>query len=166
MARLVIAAISGAVGGATIGFLAGGFLGARRRVNLDLADERGVVVGVRDGQPAALRALLESRPLRVDRVRGAQPVATVFSHEYRTPDETVGDQPISPRRALISRGRQQAPMGSPLGFCPDGATGRRQRPQVGHSSVRAENVPGPALTRNVPGGCECAGSRTKLPYLP
>ena len=91
MARLVIAAISGAVGGGTIGFLAGGFLGARRRANLDLADER---VGVRGGQPAAMRALLEGGPMWVDRVRGAQPVATVFSPEDRTPDETMRDQPI------------------------------------------------------------------------
>ena len=73
-ARLFLAAVCGAIGGGTIGFLAGGFLGARRRATLDLAEERGVVVGVRGGNPAAVRALAGAgarpgRPPRRHQVR-------------------------------------------------------------------------------------------------
>jgi hypothetical protein len=94
MARLVLAGICGAIGGGTIGFLAGGFLGARRRANLDLADERGVVVGIQGGNPAAVRALAGAGAMRVDRLVGTRPVDTVTSHEARTPAETVQDQAI------------------------------------------------------------------------
>ena len=93
-ARLILAAVCGAIGGGTIGFLAGGFLGARRRATLDLAEERGVVVGVRGGNPAAVRALAGAGAVRVDRLVGPRPVDTVTSHEERTPSETVQDQPI------------------------------------------------------------------------
>ena len=55
--RIIIAVFAGLVGGGTIGFLAGGFLGARRRANLDLAEERGVVVGIGGGNAAAADAL-------------------------------------------------------------------------------------------------------------
>lgn len=95
-ARLIIAAVCGAVGGGTIGFLAGGFLGARRRATRDLADERGVVVGMQGGNAAAVRALANAGAMRVDRVRGAQPVDTVTSHEADTPSGTVMDQSIPP----------------------------------------------------------------------
>ena len=94
MARLILAAVCGAVGGGTIGFLAGGFLGARRRSTLDLAEERGVVVGLQGGQPDAVNALIGAGAMRVDRLVGARPVDTVASHEARTPSETVKDQPI------------------------------------------------------------------------
>ncbi|HEV3363754.1 MAG TPA: hypothetical protein VG795_06375 [Acidimicrobiia bacterium] len=92
--RLILAMFSGAVGGGTIGFLAGGFLGARRRANLDLADERGVVVGVRGGNPAAIQALASAGAIRIDRVVGSRPVDTLASHEARTPSETTMEQPI------------------------------------------------------------------------
>lgn len=92
--RLVLAAISGAVGGGTIGFLAGGYLGARRRATRDLADERGVVVGMRGGNPAAVQALAGAGAMRVDRVAGRQPIDTITSHEDRSPSETMKDQPI------------------------------------------------------------------------
>lgn len=92
--RLLLAALSGAIGGGTIGFLAGGFLGARRRATLDLAEERGVVVGMQGGNPAAVRALADAGPIRVDRLAGAFPIDTVTSHEDRTPSESVRDQPI------------------------------------------------------------------------
>ena len=94
VARLILAAFCGAVGGGAAGFLAGGFLGARRRAVLDLADERGVVVGIQGGNPAAVRALAGAGPVRIDRLRGARPVDTVTSHEDRTPSETTQDQPI------------------------------------------------------------------------
>ena len=94
MARLLIAAVCGAVGGGTIGFLAGGFIGARRRATLDLAEERGVVVGLQGGQPDAVKALVDAGAMRVDRLVGARPVDTVTSHEPRTPSETVKAQPI------------------------------------------------------------------------
>lgn len=94
VARLILAAVSGAVGGGTIGFLLGGFLGARRRARLDLADERGVVVGVQGGNPAAVRALASAGAMRVDRVRGAQPIGTVASHESGAPSETTLGGPI------------------------------------------------------------------------
>lgn len=94
MARVILAAVCGAIGGGTIGFLGGGFLGARRRATLDLADERGMVVGMQGGNAAAVRALANAGAMRVDRVRGAQPVDTVASHEADTPSETVMDQPI------------------------------------------------------------------------
>ena len=94
VARIILAAVCGAIAGGTIGFLGGGFLGARRRAVLDLADERGVVVGVRGGNPAAVRALAGAGAMRIDRVRGARPVDTVASHEERTPSETTQDQPI------------------------------------------------------------------------
>lgn len=93
-ARLILAAVCGAIGGGAIGFLAGGFLGARRRATLDLADERGVVVGVQGGNPAAVRALATAGAMRVDRVRGAQPVDTVASREARAPSGGVTDRPI------------------------------------------------------------------------
>lgn len=91
---LLIAAVCGAVGGGTIGFLAGGFIGARRRATLDLADERGVVVGMQGGNPAATRALADAGALRIDRLVGASPIDTIASHEDRTPSETVKGQPI------------------------------------------------------------------------
>ena len=94
VARLILAAICGAIAGGTIGFLAGGFLGARRRAVLDLAEERGVVVGVQGGNPAAIRALADSGAVRIDRLYGTRPVDTLASHERRTPSETVKDQPI------------------------------------------------------------------------
>lgn len=94
MARLILAAVCGAIGGGTIGFLLGGFLGARRRATLDLADERGVVVGVQGGNPAAVRALANAGAMRVDRVRGHQPIDTVTSGEADTPSESMLDQPI------------------------------------------------------------------------
>lgn len=94
MARVAVAAFSGAIGGGTIGFLAGGFLGARRRAVLDLAEERGVVVGIQGGNPEATAALADAGAMRVDRVAGQVPVDTVASHEEATPAETVKDQPI------------------------------------------------------------------------
>lgn len=94
MARLILAGICGAIGGGTIGFLAGGFLGARRRANMDLAEERGVVVGIQGGNPAAVRALSGAGAMRVDRLVGTQPIDTVTSHEAGTPSETMQNQPI------------------------------------------------------------------------
>jgi hypothetical protein len=94
VARLILAAVCGAIGGGTIGFLLGGFLGARRRATLDLAEERGVVVGVQGGNRAAVRALANAGAMRVDRVRGNQPIDTVASHEAHSPSETILDQPI------------------------------------------------------------------------
>jgi hypothetical protein len=94
LGRLVLAAFSGAVGGGTIGFLIGGFIGARRRANLDLAEERGVVVGMQGGNPEATAELVNAGAVRVDRMLGQTPVDTVTSHEDRTPAETVRDQPI------------------------------------------------------------------------
>jgi hypothetical protein len=92
--RLLIAAVCGAIGGGTIGFLAGGFIGARRRATLDLADERGVVVGMQGGNPAAVEALARAGAMRIDRLAGVNPIDTVTSHEERTPSETVRDQPV------------------------------------------------------------------------
>ena len=94
MARVILALVCGAIGGGTIGFLAGGFLGARRRANLDLADERGVVVGVRGGNPAAIKALATAGAIRIDRLVGTRPIDTLESHEARTPSESTTDQPI------------------------------------------------------------------------
>jgi hypothetical protein len=92
--RLILAAVCGAVGGGTIGFLLGGFLGARRRASRNLADERGVVVGLQGGNAAAVRALASAGAMRVDRVRGDQPIDTVASHEAHAPSEGVLHQPI------------------------------------------------------------------------
>lgn len=92
--RVVIAVFAGLVGGGTIGFLAGGFLGARRRANRDLAEERGVVVGIQGGNAAAVEALVEAGPMRVDRLVSQVPVDTVTSHEEASPSETTKDQPI------------------------------------------------------------------------
>jgi hypothetical protein len=92
--RVILCAFSGAVAGGLIGFLIGGFLGARRRANLDLADERGVVVGVQGGNAAATAALVEAGPMRVDRIVNRVPVDTVTSHEEATPSETMTGQPI------------------------------------------------------------------------
>lgn len=94
IARLILAAVCGAIAGGTIGFLAGGYLGARRRAVLDMAEERGVVVGIQGGNPAAERALAEAGAMRIDRLLGTRPVDTIESHEDRTPSETVKDQPI------------------------------------------------------------------------
>lgn len=94
IARLILAAVCGAIAGGTIGFLAGGYLGARRRAVLDMAEERGVVVGIQGGNPAAERALAEAGAMRIDRLLGTRPVDTVESHEDRMPSETVKDQPI------------------------------------------------------------------------
>lgn len=94
LGRLVLAAFSGALGGGTIGFLLGGFLGARRRANLDLAEERGVVVGMQGGNPDATAELIKAGAMRVDRMLGQTPIDTVASHEDRTPSESVLDQPI------------------------------------------------------------------------
>lgn len=92
--RVVIALFSGAVAGGTIGFLVGGFLGARRRANRDLAEERGVVVGIQGGNPAAAEALIEAGPMRVDRLVHQVPLDTVTSHEKDAPSETTRHQPI------------------------------------------------------------------------
>lgn len=92
--RVVIAVFAGLVGGGTIGFLAGGFLGARRRANLDLAEERGVVVGIQGGNPAAAEALVAASPIRVDRLANQVPIDTVTSHEEASPSETMLNQPI------------------------------------------------------------------------
>jgi hypothetical protein len=92
--RIIIAVFAGLVGGGTIGFLAGGFLGARRRANLDLAEERGVVVGIGGGNAAAADALIEAGPMRVDRLVHQVPVDTVTSHEEGSPSETTMQQPI------------------------------------------------------------------------
>lgn len=92
--RVIIAVFAGLVGGGTIGFLAGGYLGARRRANLDLAEERGVVVGIQGGNAAAADALVEAGPMRVDRLVNQVPIDTVTSHEEATPSETARDQPI------------------------------------------------------------------------
>jgi hypothetical protein len=92
--RLIFAAVCGMIGGGTIGFLAGGFLGARRRATIDLADERGVVVGMQGGNPAAVEALARAGAMRVDRLAGVVPIDTVTSGEPATPSETVLDQPI------------------------------------------------------------------------
>lgn len=92
--RVVIAVFAGLVGGGTIGFLAGGFLGARRRANRDLAEERGVVVGIQGGNAAAAQALVEAGPMRVDRFVNQVPIDTVTSHEEASPSETMMQQPI------------------------------------------------------------------------
>ena len=92
--RVILCAFSGAIAGGLIGFLLGGFVGARRRANLDLAEERGVVVGIDGGNPAAAEALVAAGPMRVDRIVGQVPVDTVTSHEEESPSETTMNQPI------------------------------------------------------------------------
>lgn len=92
--RVIIAVFAGLVGGGTIGFLAGGFLGARRRANRDLAEERGVVVGIQGGNAAAADALVEAGPIRIDRLANQVPIDTVTSHEEASPSETTMQQPI------------------------------------------------------------------------
>lgn len=92
--RIVIAVFAGLVGGGTIGFLAGGFLGARRRANRDLAEERGVVVGIQGGNAAAAEALVAAGPMRMDRLVHQVPVDTVTSHEEDSPSESTLRQPI------------------------------------------------------------------------
>ena len=92
--RIIIAVFAGLVGGGTIGFLAGGFLGARRRANRDLAEERGVVVGIQGGNAAAADALVEAGPMRIDRLANQVPIDTMTSHEEAAPSETMTDQPI------------------------------------------------------------------------
>lgn len=92
--RVILCAFAGAVAGGLIGFLLGGFIGARRRANLDLAEERGVVVGIQGGNAAAADALVEAGPMRVDRLVNQVPVDTMTSHEEASPSETTKDQPI------------------------------------------------------------------------
>jgi hypothetical protein len=92
--RVILCAFSGAVAGGLIGFLLGGYLGARRRANLDLAEERGVVVGVQGGNAAAAEALAAAGPIRIDRLVHQVPVDTVTSHEKDAPSETTMHQPI------------------------------------------------------------------------
>ena len=92
--RVILCAFSGAAAGGLIGFLLGGFIGARRRANLDLAEERGVVVGIRGGNAAAADALVAAGPMRVDRLVNQVPIDTVTSHEEASPSETTKDQPI------------------------------------------------------------------------
>jgi len=92
--RVILCAFSGAAAGGLIGFLLGGYLGARRRANLDLAEERGVVVGVQGGNAAAAEALVAAGPIRIDRLVHQVPVDTVTSHEKDAPSETTMHQPI------------------------------------------------------------------------
>ena len=92
--RVILCAFAGAAAGGTIGFLIGGYLGARRRANIDLAEERGVVVGVEGGNAAAAEALVAAGPMRVDRLVNQVPIDTVTSHEEASPSETTKDQPI------------------------------------------------------------------------
>ena len=94
IARLILCAFAGAAAGGTIGFLLGGYLGARRRANLDLAEERGVVVGIQGGNAAAAEALVAAGPMRVDRLVHQVPVDTMTSHEEASPSETTQHQPI------------------------------------------------------------------------
>jgi hypothetical protein len=94
MGRVILCAFSGAIAGGIIGFLVGGFLGARRRANRALAEERGVVVGIKGGNPAAADALVEAEPIRIDRIVNQVPVDTVTSHEEASPSETTRHQPI------------------------------------------------------------------------
>jgi hypothetical protein len=92
--RLILVVFAGAVGGGTIGFLLGGYLGARRRANQEPAGERGVVVGIEGGNAAAAEALVAAGPMRVDRIVGQVPVDTMTSHEEASPSETPLHQPI------------------------------------------------------------------------
>lgn len=80
VSRLFITGGVGAAAGATLGFvLGGGLSGAEQKA---LAAERGTTVAAPD-TPAALKAVVEKSPIRVDRVRveDGQPVATVAEKE-------------------------------------------------------------------------------------
>jgi hypothetical protein len=78
--RLVIAAVCGAIGGGTIGFLVGGYVTSRRRTHAGLASEHGVVVGATDRNEDVLDRLPPGA-VRVDRTSGGQPVDTVVSRD-------------------------------------------------------------------------------------
>jgi hypothetical protein len=87
--RLVIAAVCGAFGGATYGFVAAGGVAhgdEERPGGTSLAAERGVVVGVRAPDPALLdevgRRLAGADPIRVDLVSDAgAPEGTVATED-------------------------------------------------------------------------------------
>jgi hypothetical protein len=83
-ARLLIAALIGAVLGGTIGFLiGGGFFEPRRKASSNLAAEEGVVVGANEpGEVDATdRVLAEHDPIRVDVVDAEGPEETVTTEE-------------------------------------------------------------------------------------
>lgn len=81
LTRLIIAAVSGAFFGGTIGFLvAGGFFERRRKTREELAGEDGVVVGVTDGDGRAAEAMAQHAPIRLDRIApDGQPEDTLFT---------------------------------------------------------------------------------------
>ena len=101
--KFLIAAIVGAVGGATVGFITGAGFSAMGPAE-PMAAERGVTVRVDDGRPAVEVALRAAEPIRLDRVHPDRSVTTVLTEadvepivDLRHLDESVrepeGDWP-------------------------------------------------------------------------
>lgn len=83
-AKLLIAAIVGAVGGATVGFIAGAGFAAPGPAE-SMAAERGVTVRVDDGRPAVEQALRDAHPIRLDRLHPDGTTTTVFTEADAEP---------------------------------------------------------------------------------
>lgn len=82
--KLLIAAVVGAVGGATVGFILGAGLNAKGPAE-PMAAEKGVTVRVDDGHPAVEKALCEIRPIRLDRLHPDGTSTTVFDESDLSP---------------------------------------------------------------------------------
>lgn len=101
--KLLIAAIVGAVGGATVGFIAGAGFAAMGPAD-PMAAERGVTVRVDDGRPAVESALRDAHPIRLDRLHADGTSTTVqtesdvepildLRHLKESADKPGGDWP-------------------------------------------------------------------------
>jgi hypothetical protein len=87
--RLIIAASVGAAAGATVGFVGGGGFAAKSP-NEELAAERGVTISITDPPESVVGVLERFDPIRIDIVRGAQPVDTAATEEDETGDGAMG----------------------------------------------------------------------------
>lgn len=96
--RLIIAASVGAAAGATVGFVGGGGFAAKSP-NEELAAERGVTVSVTSPPESAVEVMQRFDPIRVDIVRGTQPVDTAATEE-----DDIGDGAMGRLRSRIVDG--------------------------------------------------------------
>lgn len=87
--RLIIAVFVGAAAGATVGFVGGGGFAAKAP-NEELAAERGITVSIVDPPESVVELLKRYQPIRIDIVRGSQPVDTAATEEDQIGDGAVG----------------------------------------------------------------------------
>jgi hypothetical protein len=83
LARVGIVMLTGALAGATVGFVVGNALGSRGPATPNAADD-GVVVAVDDPTDAELEAMIASKPTRLDVVdESGTPVETITTSDAR-----------------------------------------------------------------------------------